>query len=372
MSQSQCRWGILGTAFIAHKNWQAIRRAGHCTLTAVGSRDRKRAEQFIRECQAEVPFDPAPRACGSYEELLASADIDAVYIPLPTGVRKNWAVRAAEAGKHVMVEKPVGIDSAEVREIIQACQKHKVQFMDGVMFMHSQRLRKLRETLDDGQSVGKVRRIVSQFSFFAPDDFLKNNIRLNGALEPLGCLGDLGWYNVRFALWTMNYDLPLRVSGRILNETRRGDSPAPVPLEFSAEMLFDGGVSASFYCSFLTENQQWVSVSGSKGAVQMQDFVVPYYGCEVAFEVTNPILKIQGCNFNMEDHRQRVAVPEYSAGADNSQETHMFRNFSKLVQSGKLDTSWNEISLKTQLVIDACLKSARQNGAEVELTDRTV
>ena len=108
MQKAICRWGILGAAEIARKNWQAIRNAPNCSLTAVASRDLDRCRRFIGECQRHAPFDPPPRACGSYEELLASDDVDAVYIPLPTGIRKPWAIRAAEAGKHVLVEKPVG------------------------------------------------------------------------------------------------------------------------------------------------------------------------------------------------------------------------------------------------------------------------
>ena len=166
MADELCRWGILGTAQIARKNWKAIRNAGNSrvtsvasrsidrarqfiaecqshtpqpaephacggyeellrredidavyiplptairnsgnsTLVAVASRSLDRARQFIAECQSHVPFDPAPVACAGYEELLRRDDIDAVYVPLPTGVRREWVVRAAEAGKHVLCE----------------------------------------------------------------------------------------------------------------------------------------------------------------------------------------------------------------------------------------------------------------------------
>src|SRR4051812_12069520 len=96
-----CRWGILGAATIAKKNWQAIRNSGNATLVAVASRSADRAAEFINELQSSVAFEPPPKTC-TYEELLASRDIDAVYIPLPTGVRKEWVIKAANAGKHVM------------------------------------------------------------------------------------------------------------------------------------------------------------------------------------------------------------------------------------------------------------------------------
>ena len=150
-----CRWGILGTANIARKNWRAIRNAGNSTLTAVASRDRAKAQKFIDECQADVPFTTAPAACGGYDELLARKDVDAVYIPLPTGIRREWVVKAAKAGKHVLCEKPCGVNAADVMAMLDACKENKVQFMDGVMFMHSARLPLLRKVLDDGESVGE-------------------------------------------------------------------------------------------------------------------------------------------------------------------------------------------------------------------------
>src|SRR3954454_7856866 len=159
MTTNICRWGILGTANIARKNWRAIRNAPNATLVAVASRARERADHFSAECQAAVPFAVPPASCGSYQELLERSDIDAVYIPLPTGVRKEWVLRAAKAGKHILCEKPCGVTAADVRAMLDACRASRVQFMDGVMFMHSQRLTLLRKTLDDGASVGAVHRV---------------------------------------------------------------------------------------------------------------------------------------------------------------------------------------------------------------------
>lgn len=362
MPPQLCRWGILSAANIARKNWKAIRRSGNSIITAVASRDRAKAQQFINECQAHTPFEQVPSACGSYEELLARKDVDAVYIPLPTGIRKDWVLRAAAAGKHVLCEKPCGVDSGEVRAMLDACVKHNVQFMDGVMFMHSARLPLLRQVLDDGQSIGELRRITSQFSFRGSDEFMAGNIRVSHELEPLGALGDLGWYNIRFTLWTMKMQLPERVSGRFIHQFGRSDSKQPVPVEFSGELFFPGGVTASFYCSFRTEIHQWANVSGTKGYLHVHDFVVPYFGCESAFDVRNATLHRDGCDYNMERHDRRFAVNEYSNGMANSQETNMIRNFANIVASGKLDSTWGEITLKTQQVLDACLRSAREDG----------
>lgn len=362
MTTRTCRWGILGTAGIARKNWLAIRNAGNANLQAVASRDIKRAEAFIDECQGQVPFTPRPVAVGSYEELLASDSIDAVYIPVPTGLRKEWVIRAAEAGKHVLGEKPASVHADDVKEMLAACERNGVQYMDGVMFMHSRRLDSLREVLEDGTSVGQVRRITSHFSFFGPDEWRKDNIRVHGGLEPLGCLGDLGWYNIRFILWVMNYRMPQRLSGRMLAEYRRPDSPGATPMEFSGELFFADGVSASFYCSFQTEHQQWAHISGTKGCVSVSDFVLPFYGAETRFNVHQPVFNVNGCRFHMEEHTRRIGVAEYSDGEPASQEANMIRTFSDLALAGKPDPSWGQIALKTQTVLDACLLSAKHEG----------
>jgi predicted dehydrogenase len=287
--------------------------------------------------------------------------VDAVYVPLPTGIRREWVVKAASAGKHVLCEKPCGPDAGELRAMLDACRANNVQFMDGVMFMHGKRLPLLRSVLEDGQTVGLLRRVVSNFSFAAGDDFLKNNIRVSSATEPLGALGDLGWYNIRFSLLVMNYKLPAKVSGRMLTATSDG-----VPLEFSGEMFWEG-VSASFYCSFNTELQQWAHVSGTKGSVSVRDFVLPYYGCESEFVADRPVFNVKGTSYHWESHPKRFAVTEYSDGAPDSQETNMIRTFSGLALGGKPDSFWPEVALKTQLVLDACLASARQDGALVEV-----
>lgn len=359
------RWGILGTATIARKNWKAIRRSANATLTAVASRDTERAAKYIHECQSEVPFPTAPAACGTYEELLRRPDVDAVYIPLPTGIRREWVVRAAEAGKHVLCEKPCAPNVADLKAMLDACRANKVQFMDGVMFMHSQRLPLLRQILDDGLSVGEIRRIATNFTFAAPDEFLRGNIRVHGDLEPLGCLGDLGWYNIRFALWAMKYQRPQRVSGRLL--ASHGTVGKPVPTEFSGELLFAGGVTASFYCSFTTEIQQWGHISGSKGSVHLSDFVLPFYGCETTFEVNQPTYRVEGCEFQMQSHARKFAVREYSEGVLGAQEVTMIRTFSDLVASGNVDPKWGDIALQTQEVMEACLRSAHDDGRAVSM-----
>ena len=366
MNEDALRWGILGTAQIARKNWRAIRDSGN-SLVAVASRDLERSRRFIAECQAEAPFETVPEACGSYERLLASPAVDAVYIPLPTGLRKEWVLRAAAAGKHIVSEKPCAVSVADLREILEACRRHRVHFMDGVMFMHSRRLDRVRAKLDDGQSVGDLRRITSAFSFCAPPEFFVANIRASSELEPHGCVGDLGWYCIRFALWVMRWQMPQQVTGRMLNQFQFRGASAPVPTEFSGELMFAGGVSAGFYCSFLTGIEQWANVSGSLGHLEISDFVLPLAGKESTFRVHKSVFHTKGCDFKMESHLERFTVAEHSHGHATAQEANLFRNFADQVRSGRLDQIWPEMALKTQIVMGACLESARAEGRAIQL-----
>ncbi len=367
MPSNLCRWGILSTANIARKNWQAILDSGNGTLVAVASRDAAKSAKFIAECQAQVPYPTAPVALGSYDELIAAPGIDALYIPLPTGMRKEWVIRAAEAGKHVLVEKPVGICAADVAEMIAACKANGVQFMDGVMFMHSARIAEMRRLLDVGDAVGHIRRISTQFSFNGDDAFLGNDIRGHSSLEPMGCLGDLGWYCIRFTLWAMGYAMPEQVTGRIYSQSQQGNGLASVPTDFSGEMFFANGVSAAFFTSFHAQNTQLAHISGSRGYMAIDDFVLPFTGHELTFNVTQSDFIVEGCDFAMHAERLRVHNHESANNAPDSQEANLFRTFGNLVLSGQCDDHWPDIALKTQRVMDACLASARKGSVAMSV-----
>lgn len=352
---TKLRWGILGAAGIARKNWKAIFHSGNNIVTAVAARDAARGEQFVRECQAQFAFSPQPKVFGSYEQLLASPEVDAVYIPLPTALRKEWVIRAAQAGKHVLCEKPCAVSAADLREMIAACAKHNVQFMDGVMFMHSPRLAAVRAALDDEKRIGPLRRVMSVFSFAGDEKVFHNNIRVQNALEPAGCLGDLGWYCLRISLFAMRWELPGVVSGRILSYAADGVTPT----QFSGELIFDHGASAGFYCSFVAESQQWASLSGARGTIRLADFVHPRNSYEPAYEI------------NGVEHRVVAAagteIPVFPGplgdfGHATAQDTRMFQNFAAQVRSGTINRQWSEMALKTQLVMDACLASARADS----------
>lgn len=357
---TKLRWGILGAAGIARKNWKALFHSGNNIVSAVAARDLSRSEQFIRECQAQGAFDPVPKALGSYEQLLASPAVDAVYIPLPTALRKEWVIRAAQAGKHVLCEKPCAVSAVDLREMIAACQKHQVQFMDGVMFMHSPRLPVVRAVLNDDKRIGPIRRIESVFSFAGDEKNFHTNIRVQNTLEPAGCLGDLGWYCLRISLVAMNGELPGLATGRILSYANDGVTPT----QFSGELIFDRGASAGFYCSFVAESQQWANLSGARGSVRLADFVHPRNSYEPAYEINaveHRVLATPGTGIPI------LAGALSESGHPTAQDACMFRNFSDRVRSGRLDAAWPEIALKTQLVMDACLLSARAESKLVSV-----
>jgi predicted dehydrogenase len=356
MQKGKIRWGILGAAEIARKNWLSILNSGNGAVVAVASRKLDSAQRFIDSCQAQFPFPIKPRPLGSYAELMAAPDIDGVYIPLPTALRKEWVLAAAQAGKHVLCEKPCAPQTPDLEEMLAACRRHRVQFMDGVMFMHSRRLEAVRAAL--AEKVGRMRRMTLIFTFGSDDSFFASNIRGHSALEPLGCLGDLGWYCIRFALWAMNWKMPRKVTGRLLAESKARRGGVPVPAEFSGELLFEGGVSAGFYVSFITENQQLAMISGDRGYLRISDFVLPFFGSEVEFETCNSSFAVEGCGFNMEPGTRRWTTPEYSNSHPTAQESNMFRNFTAQIQSGKLNKEWPQWALKTQKVMDACLAAA--------------
>lgn len=365
-SDSICRWGILSTAVIGNKNWQAIKLSGNGQVTAVASRSLEKAQAFIDGNQARVPFDKPPQALGSYEELLARPDVDAIYIPLPTGMRHEWVIKAARAGKHVMCEKPCARNAVELQEMIDACKQAGVQFMDGVMYMHSSRLPLVRRALEDSPGIGKLKRIACQFSFCADEAFHEGNIRTNSDLEPQGCLGDLGWYALRFALWVKRYEMPVRVQAQMIQQFQRPDSPQPVPMEVESRLEFADGVTACCYNSFLTGHQQWAHISGTEGHVMVRDFVLPFAGDQLEFFAARPEFIEEGCDFRMVENRTDFSVEEPGNSGPQAQETQLFRRFAQCVTSGQLEPEWPEISLKTQRLLDACLASA-QSGQPVEL-----
>ena len=363
---NQLRWGLLSTASIARKNWRGLALAENARLVAVASRETAKAQKFIDECSAQTPMDEPVVAIGSYSDLLARDDIDAVYIPLPTGLRKEWIIKALQAGKHVLSEKPVAMTMPDMKHIADEAKKAGVQFMDGVMFAHSNRYEKLLEFVLAENGIGTVRRISSSFTFLGGKEFQAANIRGYHDLEPLGCLGDLGWYCVRMSLGVKNWQTPSAVIGRTLHAYGR-DTDDRVPSEFSGDLFFPDGTTANIFCSFLIEIQQWAHISGDKGNVFLDDFVLPFAGDSNLFKSSAATFDVNGCDASMQSNAQDHVTEEAAAGKPTAQETNMFRNFSNDVLRKNIQSRWLDQTIATQRVISALKQSSDAGSKLIEL-----
>jgi len=328
----------MSSARIVRLNWNAMRDSGAAKLVALASRDLGKAQAFVNELQEESPWPEKPEALGSYEALLEREDIDAVYIPLPTGIRKEWVMKVAAAGKHVLSEKPCAVSAEDLREMIACCDKHGVMFMDGVHFMHDERFARLGRMLAGGEMTGEVKRISSAFTWRTGEDFTSTDIRANARLEPSGCLGDLGWYCLRASLWAMDWELPVRVSARVLDAVNAADG-GEVIMALSGELDFTDGATASFYCSFLSPLQKWLRISGTAGNLYVPDFVRPLAEFDIDWELNH------------------IGEPR-SETCGMKSEPQMYRTFGAAANAETPDRKWAEYSLKTQMVQDACIRSA--------------
>ena len=365
MSQS-CRWGILGSAGIARKIWTAIRLSENGHVVAVASRDALRSRSFVEACQAELPMQDSDgrvrqvEPLGDYDSLLARDDIDAVYVPLPTSLRRDWVIAAAEAGKHVLCEKPAANHADDLDQMISACEDAGVQFMDGVMFDHASRTEAIADSVAAGD-LGSLQRVQTHFSFCGGDEFESKDIRSHSELEPHGCLGDLGWYCIRMTLWISGFELPVRVSGR--SRVQIGDG---VPGEFIGEMEFADGWTAGLFCSFRSANQQTAWVSGSEGYATLDDFVLPMHGGRLTWETHRHVLDIDRCRWNFNRRSESHHVGEYSAAEPGAQEVRMIEKMQSIVLDGPLDPNLPRRSLQTQKVLDAMRQSDIERGQWVE------
>ncbi|BCS34445.1 oxidoreductase [Luteitalea sp. TBR-22] len=239
------RWGILGVARINRSLVGPLASNGH-QLLAVASRSLARAKTY-----ADV--QGIPRAYGSYEELLADPEIDAVYIPLPHSLHVEWAVKAAEAGKHVLVEKPVALEGAGVRTLQSAARTHDVVITEAFMYRHHPIVAKARELTHDG-TIGRLQGVRGTFSFALdrPGD-----TRLDPEYGG-GSLWDVGCYPVSFARTIVGVR-PVSV------QAAANWSPAKVDLSCFAQILFPDDVVAHVHSSFESPFKTEMEIIGSEG-----------------------------------------------------------------------------------------------------------
>lgn len=258
MSTGPVRWGILSTARIARRSvGPGIGKARNGILRAVASRSLERARGFA--AQLEIPT-----AYGSYAELLADPEIDAVYIPLPTSLHHRWAIAAARAGKHLLVDKPFAVDAAEAVEMVDACREAGVQLIEGFMYRYDPRHARLRELVTDG-AIGDVRQINTAFCFPITRD--PANVRLSTELAG-GALGDLGTYCVSVSRLHMGGE-PRRVMARMTDDPEFG-----VDFDGNALLEFDEGRTAMVAFSFLTSRRHFLELVGTAGTLRVERHVL--------------------------------------------------------------------------------------------------
>uniref|UniRef100_A0A7N0TJ87 Oxidoreductase n=1 Tax=Kalanchoe fedtschenkoi TaxID=63787 RepID=A0A7N0TJ87_KALFE len=355
---NQIRFGILGCAGIARKVSRAITLAPNALIHAVTSRSADKAAKFA----AENGFPSTVKIYGSYEALLDDAQVDAVYIPLPTSLHLKWATLAAQKKKHILLEKPVALNADQFDSIAHVCEENHVQLMDGTMWMHHPRTAKMKEFLSDAGRFGQLKTVHSCFTFAAEPDFLKNDIRVKPDLDALGALGDVGWYCLRSILFVFDYELPKKVlalPGAVLNEYG-------VILSCGASMHWDDGRTATFHCSFLSNLTMDLTAIGTKGTLHVRDFVIPYEEHEASFSV--------GTKTGFDDLVTRwIPRPgEHVISTDLPQEALMVREFANLVADAKTKGSvpekkWPTLSRKTQMILDAVKASIDGGFVPVEV-----
>jgi predicted dehydrogenase len=250
---SKVRWGVLGTSKFAQTKFiPAMKRCRSGEITAIASRDSAGA-------RATADRLGIAKAYGSYEELLADADVDVIYNPLPNHLHVLWSIRALEAGKHVLCEKPIGLSSTEASQLLIASKlRPHLKVMEAFMYRHHPQWRRAKQIVDEG-GIGQLRTIQSFFSYFNTD---ASNIR-NRADIGGGGMMDIGCYNVSLSRFIFG-DEPKRVIGCLEYDPDFGtDRLASAILDF-------GRGTATFTCSTQLAPYQRVNILGTGGRVEIE------------------------------------------------------------------------------------------------------
>jgi len=263
------RFGILSTAKIGRDNVvPAIQDAENCVITAIASRDLARARDMADRFSV-------PHAFGSYEEMLASDTIDAVYIPLPTAQHIEWSIKAADAGKHVLCEKPIALKASEIDDLITARDRNKVVISEAFMVTYSPVWRKVRSLLQDG-AIGELRHVQGAFTYYNRDPGNMRNIPELGG----GGLPDIGVYPVISTRFSTGKE-PSWIQAITERDAEFGtDIYSSVKADF-------GDFELSFYISTQMAGRQIMVFHGTDGYIEVKSpFNANRWGPE-EIEVTN-------------------------------------------------------------------------------------
>ena len=250
--KSPVRFGVLGYAGIAYKQ---VLPAMMETKNAVPYAIASRSAEKLTEAAARFGFK---KTYLDYDALLNDPDVDAVYIPLPNGLHREWTVKAARAGKHVLCEKPLALTEADCLEMIEACRQNGVKLMEAFMYRFTPRTQMLRELLAKGE-IGEVRFISSNWRFLIKD---KGNVRVNEALGG-GSLRDVGCYPINLIGMIMQ-DEPVAVCAQKV--TFQG-----VDLALSAVLKYKNGVLCTVSSGFDAQSPVVTEINGTRGTILMRE-----------------------------------------------------------------------------------------------------
>jgi xylose dehydrogenase (NAD/NADP) len=287
------RWGILGAARITRSLVPAFQAASGQRLVAVASRSAGKAAAFAEQWGVERTFD-------SYEALLADPDIDAVYVPLPNHLHAAWTIRACEAGKHVLCEKPLAMTPAEVDAVREVATRTGRHVAEAFMYRHHPQTLLVKRLVDEG-AVGELRLVRSSFSFQLerPGD-VRFDLSMGG-----GSLRDVGCYPVSYARLLAGAE-PVEAIGRAVV------GPTGIDLSFAGLLRFPGGLNALVDCSFAQPFRTGLEIVGSTGVIQVPrpfkpetaEVVVVQRGAATeSHEVSSPLLYVS----EIEDFARVVA-----------------------------------------------------------------
>jgi predicted dehydrogenase len=250
MANKVLNWGLLSTARINRALIPPLQVSKRNHLLAVASRTQDAADQYAREHKI-------PRAHGSYDALLADPEIDVIYNPLPNHLHAEWTIKAVEAGKHVLCEKPIALRVDEVDAMQAAARKHDGVVMEAFMYRHHAQTLKVQELVKSG-SIGALKLIRGSFSFVLARE---GDVRLDPAMGG-GSIWDVGCYPISYAR-TVVGENPLEVFGWQVT------GPSGIDETFVGQMRFDHEVHAQFDCSFAIPFHSFMEIVGSEGTLSI-------------------------------------------------------------------------------------------------------
>jgi len=254
MTKNKIRWGILSTAKIGRVQViPAMKKGIYTDVVAIASANADKVKQAADDLGI-------PRVYGSYEELLAADDIDAIYNPLPNHLHVPYTIKALEAGKHVLCEKPIGLNAADAAKLLDAVKQHpKLKVMEAFMYRFHPQWQKVKELIDNGR-LGEVKQVHSVFTYYNVDaENIRNRPEVGG-----GALMDIGCYCLSFPRFVFGRE-PVRVISSV------NFDPAFKTDNLTSGILdFGDGLNATFTCSTQMEPYQRVNIMGTKGRLEVE------------------------------------------------------------------------------------------------------